>query len=210
MLIFNSLHIYRYILVLKDEISVAHSKSCDINDKHCKHDHSKINEMQQTILSLKRLVERLKSENKHLKDSKSSVSSSVLPSSSSSTIHNKKDESFEKLKSDYEKLKKMNNELVTRTSALEVELQLTQSQSITYSCPHCNKNLGEMASQDADVLSQQLLHKNQLLEKAKSLLTRSAAKEKQLRSQIEFLKKRISQLEGVPIISEENSESSQL
>lgn len=197
--------------MLKDEISVAHSKTCEATEKHCKHDHPKINEMQQTILSLKRLVERLRSENKHLKDFKGTSSSSVVgQSSSASSSPQKKNDSIDRMKNDYEKLKKRYNELMTKTSALEVELQLTQSQQITVSCPHCNKNFGEMASKDADVLSQQLQNKINLLDKCKALLTRSLVKEKHLREQIGLLKKKISELEGVPTISEENSECSQL
>ena len=46
-----------------------------------------------------------------------------------------------------------------------------------------------------------------MLGKAKNLLTSAAAKEKQLREQIFYLKKRVCNLEGVPVISEENSES---
>ena len=166
--------------------------------------------MEQTILTLKRVIEKLKVENKYLKDSKpSSSSSSAIPSTSNymSQTDRKKEELFEKLKTEHEKLQKNYNETLDKISSLEIELQLSQAQAINVSCPHCNRNFGEMAAQDADVLSQQLQQKSILLEKAKTLLTRAAAKEKHLREQIFYLKKRVCDLEGVPVISEENSES---
>lgn len=165
--------------------------------------------MEQTILTLKRVIEKLKVDNKYLKDAKSGSSSSSVPSTASymSQTDRKKEELFEKLKIENEKLQKNYRETLGKISALEIELQLSQAQSITVSCPHCNRNLSEMATQDADVLSQQLQQKSALLEKAKTLLTRAAAKEKHLREQIFYLKKRVCDLEGVPVISEENSES---
>lgn len=166
--------------------------------------------MEQTILTLKRVIEKLKVENKFLKDSKSGSSSlSSAPSTSSymSSTDRKKEELFEKLKNENDKLQKSCNEQLGKISSLEIELQLTQAQAINVSCPHCNRNFGEMATQDADVLSQQLQQKSSLLEKAKMLLTRAAAKEKHLREQIFLLKKRVCELEGVAVISEENSET---
>lgn len=163
--------------------------------------------MEQTILTLKRVIEKLKVENKYLKDSKNGSSCSV-PSTATymSQTDRKKEELFEKLKIEHEKLQKTYNDTLGKISSLEIELQLSQAQAINVnvSCPHCNNNVGEM---DADVLSQQLQQKTALLEKAKTLLTRAAAKEKHLREQIFYLKKRVCDLEGVPIISEENSES---
>lgn len=163
--------------------------------------------MEQTILTLKRVIEKLKVENKYLKDSKGSSSS--LPSTSMymSQGDRKKEELFEKIKNEHDKLQKNYSETLGKISTLEIELQLSQAQAINVSCPHCNQNLNDMATQDADVLSQQLQQKTALLEKAKTLLTRAAAKEKHLREQIFYLKKRVCDLEGVPVISEENSES---
>ena len=160
--------------------------------------------MEQTILTLKRVVEKLKVENKNLKGSKN-----LIPSTATYMSQNdrKKEELFEKLRNEHEKLQKNYNEMLGKVSSVEIELQLSQAQHINVSCPHCNRNFGEMASQDADVLSQQLQQKTSLLEKAKTLLTRAAAKEKHLREQIFHLKKRVCDLEGVPVISEENSES---
>lgn len=202
---------FSYILVLKEELAQSHAKlgmPVEKSSKHHDHHHaSQYQAMEQTILTLKRVIEKLKSENKYLKDSKPSSSSSCVPSTAAymSQTDRKKEELFEKLKIEHEKLQKSNNDTLGKISALEIELQLSQAQTINVSCPHCNFN--EMASQDADVLSQQLQQKSALLEKAKTLLTRAAAKEKHLREQIFYLKKRVCDLEGVPVISEENSES---
>lgn len=163
--------------------------------------------MEQTILKLKCIIERLQVENKYLKDSKRPPTAVPSTATYMSQPDRKKEELFEKLKIEHEKLQKTHNDLLDKISSLEIELQLSQAQAINVSCPHCNKNFAEMATQDADVLSQQLQQKTILLEKAKALLTRAAAKEKHLREQIFVLKKRVCDLEGVPVISEENSES---
>lgn len=194
--------------MLKDELAQAHVKAgipAEKPSKHHHHDQQQFQAMEQTILTLKRVIEKLKVENKYLKESKTSS----VPSTASYMSQNdrKKEELFEKLRNEHEKLQKNYNEMLSKISALEIELQLSQAQSINVSCPHCNRNFGEMAAQDADVLSQQLQQKTSLLEKAKMLLTRAAAKEKHLREQIVHLKKRVCDLEGVPVISEENSES---
>lgn len=199
---------FSYILVLKDELAQSHAKLGMPHEKLPKHDHHCASQMEQTILTLRRVIEKLKVENKYLKDSKGGSSS--VPSTANYMIQSdrKKEELFEKLKNENEKLQTNYNETLIKISSLEVELQLSQTQSINVSCPHCNRNFSEMATQDADVLSQQLQQKTALLEKAKTLLTRAAAKEKHLREQIFYLKKRVCDLEGVPVISEENSESS--
>ncbi|CRL02221.1 CLUMA_CG015577, isoform A [Clunio marinus] len=201
-------HLEDYILVLKDELAQAHGKydiSAENPSKHSHPNTSQIQAMEQTILTLKRVIERLKAENKHLKDLKSATTSTAAYMSQTDR---KKEELFEKLKNENEKLLKKYNEMLDKISKLEIELQLSQtSQAMNVSCPHCNRNFNEMVAQDADVLTQQLQQKTALLEKAKTLLARAAAKEKHLREQIFYLKKRVCDLEGVPVISEENSES---
>jgi centrosomal protein CEP290 len=51
-------------------------------------------------------------------------------------------------------------------------------------------------------IREKLAQKAQLLEKAKLLLTRAAAKEKNLKEQIKFLRRRCSELQNIPIIDE--------
>lgn len=181
--------------------------SVEKSSKHQEHHHASQHQMEQTILTLKRVIEKLKADNKYLKDSKVGLASVPSTASYMSQTDRKKEELFEKLKIENEKLQAKYNDMVGKVSALEIELQLSQAQVINVSCPHCNGNFAEMATQDADVLSQQLQQKIALLEKAKTLLARAAAKEKHLREQIFYLKKRVCDLEGVPVISEENSES---
>lgn len=190
---------------MKDELAQSHGKLGIPQEKPPKHDHHYAS---QTILALRGVIEKLKVENKYLKESKCGPSSAPSTATYMSQNDRKKEELFEKLKIENEKLLKNYNEVLVKISSLEIELQLSQSQAINVSCPHCNGNFSEMATQDADVLSQQLQQKSALLEKAKVLLTRAAAKEKHLREQIFYLKKRVCDLEGVPVISEENSENS--
>lgn len=121
----------------------------------------------------------------------------------------KKEEIFEKLKIEHEKLQKVHAEAISKNSALKIELELLQAQSaINVSCPHCSsKNLDDFATQDIDVIRQQLQQKTALLEKAKIILQRAAGKEKHLIEKINYYKKRVLEFEGVAIISEENSDS---
>jgi hypothetical protein len=174
--------------VLKDELSQAHAKSVPKDSaKQSDGQSSTIHQMEQTILTLKRVIERLKSENKYLKDSnKNAPTSSQVKTS-------KRDEFNINIKNDYEKLQKIHNETLDKISALQVELELQQSYQINFSCPHCNKkNSNDFEIDNADLTTQlqfvkdQLQQKTHLLEKAKILLTRAAAKERQLREQVSF------------------------
>jgi centrosomal protein CEP290 len=160
---------FSYILVLKDELSQAHAKMGLPNEKpHKNHHHGQQHEMEQTILTLKRCIEKLKVENKYLKDSKQSASAVPSTASYMSQTDRKKEELFEKLKNENEKIQKKYNDLLSKISSLEIELQLSQVQQINVSCPHCNRNFEEMAAQDADVLKEQLQQKMTLLDKAKT------------------------------------------
>lgn len=201
--------IFSYIMVLKDELAQSHISNVSEKSKHSDSSSTaKLHAMEQTILNLKLIIEKLQAENKYLRNSKHAQQSIPQTSTYMSQSDRKKEEIFEKLKIDYEKLQKNHNEIVRKCSQLQVELELSQSQVISASCPHCNrKDMDELATQDIDALRQQLQQKVQLLEKAKSLLARAAAKEKHLRETIANLKKKVCDLEGVPVISEENSES---
>jgi len=194
-------------MLLKDELAQAHAKmDCSKTSKH--HEPSSHQQaLEQTVLTMKRVVDKLRVENKHLKENKKEVSSVPSTSKYMNQTDRRKEELFEKLRNEHDKLLKRYADMINRISALEVELELSQAQAINVSCPHCNgQNLSELAAQgDADVLSQQLQQKSMLMEKAKSLLTRAAVKEKHLREQIAYLKKRVCDLEGVPVISEEDS-----
>lgn len=199
---------------MKDEISQAHAK-VDSPEKHKSHHHENtmahVHAMEQTILKLKSVVEKLQVENKYLKGKslKSSSTTNITTASYMSQNDRKKEEIFEKLKIEHEKLQKNYAEALDKISAFQIELELLQAQTaINISCPHCSKkSLDELATQDIDVLRQQLQQKSALLERARILLQRAAGKEKLLIEKINYLKKRVSELEGVPFISEENSDS---
>lgn len=192
-------HLENYILVLKDELAQAHGQ-IGVRDGGSKHGSSESSNhpMEQTILTMKRVVEKLRAENKYLKEVKSGSpahsSSSSSAAISTATYMNqtdrKKEELYGKLKMENEKMQKKFNEALDKISSLQIESELQQTQQgINVSCPHCTgKNISELAAQgDADVLSQQLQQKSMLLDKAKMLLTRAAAKEKHLREQVRQL-----------------------
>jgi flagellar biosynthesis chaperone FliJ len=177
---------------------------------------SRIHDLEHTILNLRLVVEKQNAENKYLRNAKSRASATTAYNVAPATLaymsasDRKKEEIFEKLKSEYEKLQKSYNELLGKNSRLQIELELSQvqTQTISASCPHCDqKNMDELASHDVDTLRQKLQQRDVVLDKAKFLVTRSLAKERQLRETVANLKKKICELEGVPVISEENSES---
>lgn len=205
--IFLIFKIPSYILILKDELAQSHAK-VDSPEKHKHHEPSvaHIQALEQTILKLKRIVEKLQVENKYLKGTSTRHISTATYMSQNDR---KKEEIFEKLKTEHEKLQKTHADSLSKISAMQIELELLQAQTaINVSCPHCSrKNFEDIPSQDIDVLHQQLQQKTALLEKAKILLQRAAGKEKVLNEKVNYLKKRVSELEGVPFISEENSDS---
>lgn len=173
-------HMEDYILVLKNELSQANAKgkvsvaNQPLSDSH------------QTILALKRLVERLKVENKSLKEGK-------VPSKESMSK-----ESFEKLKAEYEKMQNLHAEALARVSSLEIELDLHARAKVEGS----GRDSTVDALEDAAAIREKLQQRTDLLEKAKLLLTRAAAKEKNLREQIIFWKRKCSELQNVPFIEE--------
>lgn len=201
--------------MLKDELSQSHTAKVDSPEKHKNYHESSIAHVQaleQTIYKLKRVIEKLQVDNKYLKgnSSRQCTSASVTTASYMSQNDRKKEEIFEKLKVDYEKLQKVHAESLSKISALKIELELLQAQSaINVSCPHCSRknHLDDFATQDIDVIRQQLQQKTALLEKAKIILQRAAGKEKLLIEKINYYKKRVLDLEGVAVISEENSDS---
>lgn len=172
--------------------------------------HSQVGQSAETtILSLRNLVEKLKAENKYLKNSKRSCESRV-----SLNIFNKSKKYlfylfiFETQVSntdispnDTACLQKMYTESLDKISALQLELTLQSK------CPHCEKK-SRMSSMDIQIqdelkyVKEQLIKKSQLLQKAKVLLTRAAAKEKVLKEQVSMWKRKCSELQNVPVIDE--------
>jgi hypothetical protein len=175
---------------------------------------SRMHDMEQTILNLKLIVEKLHAENKYLRNGRSrqGTTQSAPPTSSSymSSSDRRKEEVFEKLKVDNERLQKSYNEVLDQNSKLKIDLEVSQAQHhrIGVSCPHCDrKSMDEMATQDIESMRERMQRMEVALDRAKYLVQRANAKERQLKDVIVNLKKRICDLEGIPVISEENSES---
>lgn len=183
--------------MLKDELAQCHAsticKNCKASGDSSATGHS-VHQMEQTILTLRRVIEKLKAENKYMKDSK--------PSTSSSYQKDDIAQKYEKLKLECERLQKIHHETLEKMAAIQVELELQQANSNLTSCPHCNNPNLSGQEESAVSIRDQLQQKSQLLEKAKILLTRAAAKERHLKEQIDYLKRRCCELQNVPVIEE--------
>ncbi|XP_065360391.1 centrosomal protein Cep290 [Calliphora vicina] len=177
-------HLEDYIIALKEEMASAEARK-----ELCKCTGIKLNTQmgqsaETTILSLRNLVEKLKAENKYLKDGRRSCESRA--SSETSTLETAR-------------LQQMYTDSLDKISALQLKLQSK--------CPHC-ENKGRMLAMDSQTqdelkyVKEQLVKKSQLLQKAKVLLTRAAAKEKVLKEQLSMWKRKCSELQNVPVIDE--------
>nr|XP_016994181.2 centrosomal protein cep290 [Drosophila takahashii] len=174
-------HLEDYILALKEEMARNESRR-----ELCKCSGLKVNTNQgqsaeQTILSLRNLVEKLRSENKFLKDGRRSTESR---SSTDSTPP------------EATRMQQQNAELLEKISALQQELQKRTK------CSQCGGRSKDAANEELKFIKEQLVKKTQLLQKAKVLLTRAAAKEKVLREQLALWKRKCSELQNVPVIDE--------
>ncbi|KAI8039025.1 hypothetical protein M5D96_007740 [Drosophila gunungcola] len=174
-------HLEDYILALKEEMARNESRR-----ELCKCSGLKVNTNQgqsaeQTILSLRNLVEKLRSENKFLKDGRRSTESR---SSTDSTP------------AEATRLQQQNAEALEKITALQQELQKRTK------CSQCGGRSKDAANEELKFIKEQLLKKTQLLQKAKVLLTRAAAKEKVLREQLALWKRKCSELQNVPVIDE--------
>lgn len=117
-------------------------------------------------------------------------------------------EMYENLKLEFHKMQKAYGELTEKLSSMQVELQLqaghcSQCGGRRYSSSSSSES-GEITDLESEMkrLKDKLTEKTRLLDKAKILLTRAAAKEKNLREQISYLRRRCSELQNVPVIEE--------
>ncbi|XP_046807690.1 centrosomal protein cep290 [Lucilia cuprina] len=183
-------HLEDYIIALKEERASAEARK-----ELCKCSGIKLNTQmgqpaETTILSLRNLVEKLKAENKYLKDGRRSCESRASTETATTTTTN-----------DTARLQQMYSDSLEKISTLQTELKLQTK------CPHC-ENKGRMLSMDMQAqdelkyVKEQLIKKSQLLQKAKVLLTRAAAKEKVLKEQLAMWKRKCSELQNVPVIDE--------
>ncbi|XP_064545733.1 centrosomal protein Cep290 isoform X1 [Drosophila montana] len=167
-------HLEDYILALKEEMARTESRR-DL----CKCSGLKVNTHQgqsaeHTILSLRNLVEKLRSENKFLKDGRNSTESRSSTDSLS-------------VMSELARLQQLHADALEKIAALQQELKQRSSSG---------------KDEELKYIKEQLMKKTQLLQKAKVLLTRAAAKEKVLREQLSVWKRKCSELQNVPVIDE--------
>uniref|UniRef100_A0A1B0FAW9 Centrosomal protein cep290 n=1 Tax=Glossina morsitans morsitans TaxID=37546 RepID=A0A1B0FAW9_GLOMM len=176
-------HLEDYIIALKEEMA-----SSEARRQLCKCSGVKVNlqtgqSAEHTILSLRNLVEKLKAENKYLKDGRRSSESR---SSSDAT-------------NDTARLQQKLHDSLDKISSLELKLKAPSK------CPHCEtkqKVAPPPQQEELKYIKEQLHKKTQLLQKAKVLLTRAAAKEKVLKEQLTMWKRKCFELQNVPVIEE--------
>ncbi|XP_037043635.1 centrosomal protein cep290, partial [Bradysia coprophila] len=179
-------HLEDYILALKGELA----QSLSSTHKPTSNSNNSTGQMEQTILSLRRIVERLKVENKNLKEGKGQNASKGTVSKDNTT----------KLRQELDKIQQSYSEALDKVSTLQIELDMRTG--LCKNCKSRNAGTSEAVDSTVETLKEKLIKKTQLLEKAKILLSRAAAKEKNFREQIIFWKRRCSELQNVPVIDE--------
>ncbi|KAG7212966.1 hypothetical protein KM043_002306 [Ampulex compressa] len=162
-------HLEKYIELLKVEKSSESSpRSSDKESQDHGNKKSHL-EMEKTIFTLKRIIEKLQVENKRLK---------VNAKRNHFLVNQRRPLCFEDdsmLQQQYELAQK-------RVIALETDLQLAEQRVAMLERAQKDDDSGDMR-----ILKQQLSHKSDLLDKVKELLTRAAMNEKALRQRIHQL-----------------------
>ncbi|KAH8298653.1 hypothetical protein KR018_008565 [Drosophila ironensis] len=190
-------HLEDYILSLKEEMARNESRR-----ELCKCSGLKGNNQGQehTILSLRNLVEKLRSENKFLKDGRRSTESRSSTDSTppeAARLQQQLSEALEQIslhQQELQKRGKCSGQCSGRSKVGGV---------ICFIFRYINIILFEdSANEELKLIKEQLVKKTQLLQKAKVLLTRAAAKEKVLREQLAQWKRKCSELQNVPVIEE--------
>lgn len=167
---------------------------------------NKNEQLERTVETLRAMVDRLNTENKSLKEYKPGTTrhtSATAPPSKTSVVSSDEfvsRELYNDLKTEYDKMQKMYSEMTNKLSTLRVELQLQAN--VCAQCRGQRRNSTSSEETTDDNIREKLAEKTRLLEKAKTLLTRAAAKEKNLRDHISYLRRRCSELQNVPVIDE--------
>ncbi|XP_019698378.1 centrosomal protein of 290 kDa isoform X2 [Harpegnathos saltator] len=162
-------HLEKYIKLLKAEKSSDSSPRSSNKDLPESGSKKSIFEMEKTIFTLKRIIEKLQAENKRLKFS-TKKNHFLVNQGKISTI-----EGDISLQRQYEESQK-------RVISLESDLRLAEQRVAML-----EKAQREDDNGDLKILKQQLIHKSELLEKVKQLLTRAAINEKTLRQRVQQL-----------------------
>ncbi|XP_055914041.1 centrosomal protein cep290 [Eupeodes corollae] len=173
-------HLEDYIIALKEELAQAEARR-QLNFEPKQDRKYAPGQAEQTILSLRSIIEKLRAENRYLKEGSRPI-----------------DMRAKEAPTELTRLQSMYTESLDKISALQIELQLKAR------CQNCgNKGRLEASTNDeVRFIKDQLFKKTQLLEKAKILLTRAAAKEKILKEQLSLWKRKCSELQNVPVIDE--------
>ncbi|KAG5345889.1 CE290 protein, partial [Acromyrmex heyeri] len=161
-------HLEKYIQLLKAEKSsdsTPRSSEKELPESNKK----SIFEMEKTIFTLKRIIEKLQAENKRLKFN--SKKTHLLVNKGKTNII----EGSTLFQRQYEESQK-------RVISLEADLRLAEQRVIMLESAHKEDDNG-----DFRILKQQLIHKSELLNKVKQLLTRAAINEKTLRQRVQQL-----------------------
>ncbi|XP_014478395.1 PREDICTED: centrosomal protein of 290 kDa isoform X2 [Dinoponera quadriceps] len=164
-------HLEKYIKLLKVEKSsdsTPRSSDKDLPEPRAK---KSTFEMEKTIFTLKRIVEKLQAENKRLKFS--SKKNHILVNQERTNRFDIEGDTL--LQGQYEESQK-------RVISLESDLRLAEQRIVML-----EKAQKEDDNGDLKILRQQLIHKSELLEKVKQLLTRAAINEKTLRQRVQQL-----------------------
>lgn len=164
-------HLEDYVLVLKEELSqaVAVASTVEVPVKlgrasSAQEGTKTMGNMEQTILALKRIVERLRMENKALKEGKTAVVGGLHGSVQNS-------QSLQKTQQELKRVQDLYAEALNKITANE-------------NGKNCRPDGTPRDASELKATMMKLEQKTQLLEKAKLLLTRAAAKEKNLREQV--------------------------
>ncbi|XP_040155929.1 centrosomal protein cep290 [Anopheles arabiensis] len=212
-------HLEEYVIALKEEIAKA-TAGCpeSINFENlcvrCSrrsgtNDLAERNaNLEQTVLTLKRMIEKLRAENKHLKEHRNRERAASAESFANPPNETIAKELYDRLKKEHEKLQQNLTEALNKVSVQQVEIELLSS----VTCTRCKVSAGATGSGGPnradpttgadEELRDKLEKKSQLLEKAKILLQRAAAKERYLKEQIDLLRRKCSDLQNVPVIDE--------
>ncbi|EGI68317.1 Centrosomal protein of 290 kDa [Acromyrmex echinatior] len=161
-------HLEKYIQLLKAEKSsdsTPRSSEKELPESNKK----SIFEMEKTIFTLKRIIEKLQAENKRLKFN--SKKTHLLVNKGKTNII----EGNTLFQRQYEESQK-------RVISLEADLRLAEQRVTMLESAHKEDDNG-----DFRILKQQLIHKSELLNKVKQLLTKAAINEKTLRQRVQQL-----------------------
>ncbi|XP_054003238.1 centrosomal protein of 290 kDa isoform X1 [Hylaeus anthracinus] len=164
-------HLEKYIELLKVEKSSDSTSRLSDRDSHDHGSKKSILEMEKTIFTLKRIIEKLQAENKRLR----------MGSKKNDIMHQGK---FATRQSD-SALQRQYEEAQKRVVALETDLQLAEQRLVAFERAQAEDDGGEIK-----VLKDQLVHKSELLDKVKHLLSRAAVNEKSLRQRVQLLESR--------------------